>query len=502
MHRVYSAWRGLSNASAASSKRLLASGGGPTGLRLWRRSLSSSSVAQCAALADQGTGFGPPPVQSPRRVVVTGLGLVTPLGVGVEHTWQRLVAGESGIRGVTVDDLGLDAFDEKTVSEAWRQLGSRVAAFVPMGSGPGQFDINTTVAPEDKGRIAPFVAFALSATTEALGDAGWAPSSDRERQRTGVAIGGGIGCMMDVVEFSRLAADRKLRRLSPFFIPRVLINMAAGYVGLKHGLWGPNHAATTACASGAHSIGDAARLIRHWDADVMVAGGAESCIDVMSLAGFHRLKALSCKYNEQPAKASRPFDQGRDGFVIGEGAGIVVLEEYEHAQKRGAKMYAEIRGCGMSGDGYHMTLPPPDGRGALLAMQRALEIAGLQPTDVDYINAHATSTPQGDAIEARAIQTLFGSHAHSGSLALSSTKGSTGHLMGAAGAVEAIFTILAIHKGVIPQTLNLDDADPVFQGGYKPEATPREMQVTAALSNSFGFGGTNSCLAFTRPPLL
>ncbi|XP_058107337.1 3-oxoacyl-[acyl-carrier-protein] synthase, mitochondrial isoform X6 [Magnolia sinica] len=330
--------------------------------------------------------------------------------------------------------------------------------------------------------IARFIAYALCSSEEALRDANWMPSDLEKKERT------------------------RLRRLSPFFIPRILINMAAGHVSMKYGFKVPNHAAVTACATGAHSIGDAARMIQFGDSDVMVAGGTESSIDALSIAGFCitlclcRSRALTTKYNSLPKESSRPFDCDRDGFVIGEGSGIMVLEELEHARDRGAKIYAEVRGYGMSGDAHHITQPHTDGRGAILAMTRALGQSGIHPNQVDYVNAHATSTPLGDAIEASAIESMFSDHATSGTLALSSTKGATGHLLGAAGAVEAIFAVLAIHHGIAPPTLNLENPDPIFHDGFKPLSAPMKMPIRAALSNSFGFGGTNASLLFACPP--
>ncbi|KAM3240960.1 hypothetical protein ACQJBY_054167 [Aegilops geniculata] len=335
---------------------------------------------------------------------------------------------------------------------------------------------------------------------EALRDANWLPSENEKKERTGVSIGGGIGSISDILDASQLIAENRLRRLSPFFIPKILINMASGHVSMKYGFQGPNHAAVTACATGAHSIGDATRMIQFGDADVMVAGGTESSIDALSIAGFSRLRALSTKYNSLPQASSRPFDCGRDGFVIGEGCGVMVLEALDHAMERGAKIYAEVRGYGMSGDAHHITQPQNDGRGAILAMERALEQSGLQADQIDYLNAHATSTPLGDAVEATAIKSVFGHHATSGGLALSSTKGAIGHLLGAAGSVEAIFTVLAIHHGVAPPTLNLEQPDPLFEGAFMPLTAAKRMHIRAAISNSFGFGGTNASLLFSCPP--
>lgn len=322
------------------------------------------------------------------------------------------------------------------------------------------------------------------------------PSKQEDKEKTGVSIGGGIGSISDILDASQMICEKRLRRLSPFFIPRILINMAAGHVSMKYGFQGPNHAAVTACATGANSIGDAARMIQFGDADVMVAGGTEASIDALSIAGFCRLRALTTKYNSSPHEASRPFDCDRDGFVIGEGSGVLVLEELEHAKKREAKIYAELRGYGMSGDAYHITQPHGDGRGAILAMTRALQQSGLHPDQMDYINAHATSTPLGDMVEATAIKSVFSNRAACGDLALSSTKGAVGHLLGAAGAVEAIFAVLAIHYGIAPLTLNLTKPDPIFSDGFMPLTASKEIPIKAALSNSFGFGGTNASLLF------
>ncbi|XP_051120222.1 3-oxoacyl-[acyl-carrier-protein] synthase, mitochondrial [Andrographis paniculata] len=443
------------------------------------------------------TPFGPPPPLPSRRVVVTGLGMVTPLGCGVEATWKRLTEGECGIRAVTIEDLKMNGFDLETQQQTFDQLTSKVAGVVPCGSNPDEFDEELWLHSKDHRSIARFISYALCAAEEALRDANYMPTQQDEKERVGVSIGAGTGSICDILDASKMICEKKLRRLSPFFIPRILINMASGHVSMKYGFQGPNHAAVTACATGAHSIGDAARMIQFGDADVMVAGGTEASIDALSIAGFCRSRALTTKYNDVPQEASRPFDSARDGFVIGEGSGVLVLEELEHAKKRGARVYAEFRGYGMSGDAYHITQPHGDGRGAFLAMACALKQSGLKPNQVDYINAHATSTPLGDAVEAKAIQSLFCSHATSGSLSLSSTKGATGHLLGAAGSVEAIFSILAIHHGVAPPTLNLTKPDPIFNGDFVPLRTSKKMTIKAALSNSFGFGGTNSSLLFT-----
>ncbi|XP_027167632.1 3-oxoacyl-[acyl-carrier-protein] synthase, mitochondrial [Coffea eugenioides] len=448
-------------------------------------------------LFSSSAAFGPPTSRPLRRVVVTGLGLVTPLGCGVETTWKRLTAGQCGVRAITPEDLKMDGFDKDIQLLTFDQLASKVAAIVPCGSNAGEFNEALWLNSKDHRSIARFIGYALCAADEALKAANWLPSEQNEKEKTGVSIGAGTGSICDILDASRIICEKRLRRLSPFFIPRILINMASGHVSMTYGFQGPNHAAVTACATGAHSIGDAARMIQFGDADVMVAGGTEASIDALSIAGFCRSRALTTKYNSVPEEASRPFDCGRDGFVIAEGSGIMVLEELEHAQRRGAKIYAELRGYGMSGDAYHITQPHADGRGAILAMTRALEQSGLHPNQVDYINAHATSTPLGDAVEANAIKSVFSTHATSGSLALSSTKGAMGHLLGAAGAVEAIFTVLAIHHGIAPLTLNLTEPDPVFSNDFMPLTASKEMIIKAAMSNSFGFGGTNSSLLFS-----
>ncbi|XP_020227212.1 3-oxoacyl-[acyl-carrier-protein] synthase, mitochondrial [Cajanus cajan] len=449
------------------------------------RTISSSTLA-------------PPPVVSSRRVVVTGLGMVTPLGCGVHATWKRLIDGECGVRELRLEDLKMNAFHEETQSTTFHHLTSKVAALVPTGTNPGEFTDQIWLNSKDHRSIARFIAYALCAADEALKDSNWFPTEQDDKERTGVSIGGGTGSVSDILDSAQLICEKRLRRLSPFFIPRILINMASGHVSMKYGFQGPNHAAVTACATGSHSIGDAVRMIQFGDADVMVAGGTESSIDALSIAGFCRSRALSTKYNSSPQEASRPFDSGRDGFVIGEGSGVLVLEEFEHAKNRGAKVYAEVRGYGMSGDAYHITQPPSDGRGAILAMTRALRQSGLHPSEVDYINAHATSTPLGDAIEANAIKTIFSDRASSSALAFSSTKGAIGHLLGAAGAVEAIFAVLAIRHGIAPLTLNLTKPDPVFGDGFKPLSASEEMPIRVAMSNSFGFGGTNASLLFAH----
>ncbi|PON44607.1 Polyketide synthase, beta-ketoacyl synthase domain containing protein [Trema orientale] len=460
-----------------------------------------------------------------RRVVVTGLGMVTPLGCGVETTWTRLVKGESGIRALSPDDLKMSSFDKETQLHTYEQLTSKVAAIVPCGTKPGQFNEDFWLNSNDQKSISRFIGYALCAADEAMKDANWVPSEQEHKERTGVSIGGGIGSMSDVLEAAQLICEKRTRRISPFLGPRISINMASAHVSMKYGFQGPNHAVVTACATGAHSIGDAARMIQFGDSDVMVAGGTEASIDALTIAGFCRSRALTTKYNSAPQEASRPFDCSRDGFVIGEGCGVLVLEELEHAKRRGAKIYAELRGYGTAGDAYHITQPHVDGKGAILAMTRALKQlhdfwdefsyfsatlmthmhpslrnSGLHSTQVDYINAHATSTPLGDAAEANAIKSIFSDHATSSALALSSTKGATGHLLGASGAVEAIFAILAIYDGMAPLTLNLNEPDPVFDDAFLPIKASKKMPIRAALSNSFGFGGTNASLLFMSAP--
>ncbi|KAF7141518.1 hypothetical protein RHSIM_Rhsim06G0170000 [Rhododendron simsii] len=447
--------------------------------------------------------------------------MVTPLGCGVEATWKRLIVGECGVRAITPQDLKMSEFDEETRLHTYDQLTSKVAATVPCGTNSDQFNEEIWLNSKEDRSISRFVGYALCAANEALRDANWMPTDEEEKEKTGVSIGGGIGSISDILDASKLICEKRVRRLSPFFIPRILINMAAGHVSIKYGFQGPNHAAVTACATGGHAIGDATRMIQFGDADVMVAGGTESSIDALSIAGFCRSRALSTKCNSTPEQASRPFDCARDGFVIGEGAGVMVLEELKHAEKRGAKIYAEVRGYGTSGDANHITQPNVNGIGAILAMTRALKQSfyfdvnatlpvgplfqsnkllkqsGLRPNQVDYLNAHATSTPLGDAIEGKAIKSVFLDHATLGGLAFSSTKGATGHLLGAAGAVEAIFAVLSIDRRVAPLTLNLIKPDPIFSYRFMPLSASKWMPVRAAMSNSFGFGGTNASLVFS-----
>jgi 3-oxoacyl-[acyl-carrier-protein] synthase II len=417
-----------------------------------------------------------------RRVVVTGLGMVTPLGCGVDATWSRLIAGESGAGPIT----SFDASD----------LPAQIACNIPRGDGSaGTFNPDDWMEPKEQRKVDDFIVFAMAAATQALRDADWKPQSYEDQIATGVAIGSGIGGLGGIYEASILLKERGPRRLSPFFIPGRLSNLAAGYVSIEHGLKGPNHAVVTACSTGAHAIGDAARMVALGDAEVMVAGGTESAINRIGIAGFCACRALSTNFNDTPEKASRPYDKDRDGFVMGEGAGVVVLEELDHALARGAKIYAEIVGYGMSGDAYHITSPAEDGDGAYRCMQAALNRAGLRASDVDYINAHGTSTQVGDEIELRAVERLLANAPQRP--AMSSTKSATGHLLGAAGAIEAIFSVLAIRDQILPPTINLDNPSVETEIDLVPhKAKPRKIDV--ALSNSFGFGGTNASLVMRR----
>ncbi|ETN10171.1 beta-ketoacyl-acyl-carrier-protein synthase II [Phytophthora nicotianae INRA-310] len=426
--------------------------------------------------------FAPPPPVPPRRVVVTGLGTVTPFGVGVERAWERVLDSQCAIQSL-----------DMLVGSG---LNCTVGATVPRDDGDGAFHTKDWVNPKSfRAQEVDHVAMALAAASEALKDSGWDPQSDEERERAGVAIGAACGNIQEVMNVGELIREKKFRRVTPFFVPRILINLAAGHVSIEHGLKGPVHSCVTACATGSHSIGDAARFIQHGDADVMVAGGTEPTINEMSICAFDRPRALSTKYNDRPKEASRPFDSKRDGFVMGEGAGIVVLEEYEHAKKRGARIYAELRGYGLSGDGSHITAPLQNGDGARRAMQSAVAQSGLALSDIGYVNAYAAGTPLGDRAENAAIKTLFGEHADK--LAVSSTKGSIGHLQGSAGAVEAIFAIKALYNNVMPPTLNLTETTKEFTLNYVPNQ-PQEKELHAVMSNSFGFGGTNASLLFAK----
>ncbi len=413
-----------------------------------------------------------------RRVVVTGLGLVTPLACGVEETWQRLLAGKSGIRAI-------DAFPVD-------DLPARIAGIPPGGDEPGAFQADAWVLPRDQRRMDPFIVYSLAAAEQAVTDAGWKPEDPEARRRTGVLIGSGIGGLQTIAKAANTLEDSGPRRISPFFIPSALINLASGHVSIRYGFQGPNHAVVTACSTGAHAIGDASRLIQHGDADVMVAGGGEAAVCRLGIAGFAAAKALSTGYNDDPTRASRPWDEGRDGFVMGEGAGVVVLEEYEHAVARGARIYAEVVGYGLSGDAYHITAPADDGDGGYRSMGAALADAGVSPAQVDYVNAHGTSTPKGDEIELNAVKRLFGDAM--GGVSMSSTKSAIGHLLGAAGAVEAIFCMLAVARDMVPPTLNLETPSPDCAGVDLVPFEARARPVSVALSNSFGFGGTNASL--------
>ncbi|MDC7788979.1 beta-ketoacyl-ACP synthase II [Rhodoplanes sp. TEM] len=417
-----------------------------------------------------------------RRVVVTGLGMVTPLGCGVEPTWKRLLAGESGASKI-------DRFE---VSD----LPAKIACTIPRGDGSdGTWNPDQWMEPKEQRKVDDFIVYAKSAAKQALDDSGWHPATYDDQISTGVMIGSGIGGLEGIAETAVLLKERGPRRVSPFFIPGRLINLASGYVSIEHGLKGPNHAVVTACSTGAHAIGDAARLVAFGDADVMVAGGAESPICRISIAGFSACRALSTSFNDEPTRASRPYDKDRDGFVMGEGAGVVILEEYEHAKARGAKIYAEVIGYGLSGDAYHITAPSEDGDGAFRCMSMAIKRAGIQASEIDYINAHGTSTPLGDEIELGAVQRIVGNDA--ARVSMSSTKSSVGHLLGAAGAVEAIFSILAIRDGIVPPTINLDNPSVDTPIDLVPHQAKRR-DVDVALSNSFGFGGTNASLVFRR----
>ncbi len=416
-----------------------------------------------------------------RRVVVTGLGLVTPLGCGVEPTWSRLLAGHNGARRI----------EEFEVSD----ITAQIANFIPRGSyADGKFNPDEWMEPKESRKVDDFIVYAMAAADQALKDLGWVADTREKQIQTGVLVGSGIGGLSGIADTSILLKEKGPRRVSPFFIPGRLINLASGQISIRHGFKGPNHAVVTACSTGAHAIGDASRLIALGDADVMVAGGAESPICRISMAGFAACKALATAYNDTPTKASRPYDRDRDGFVMGEGAGIVVLEDYDHAKARGAKIYAEIVGYGLTGDAFHITAPSEDGDGAFRCMQMALKRAKLQPSDIDYVNAHGTST-MADTIELGAVERLFGNAASK--VSMSSTKSAIGHLLGAAGAVEAIFSILAMRDGIAPPTLNLDNPERETPVDLVPH-TAKKRQIDVVLSNSFGFGGTNASVIFQR----
>ena len=413
-----------------------------------------------------------------RRVVVTGLGMVTPLGSGVDHNWSEITAGKSGISKI-------ENFDVSDIS-------CRIAGQVPGADQPGGLNLDDWIDPREQRKQDRFIQLGLAAACQAVEDSGWKPDDREAQNRAGVMIGSGIGGLESIVVTDQLMNEKGPRRISPFFIPSALINLISGHVSIRYGFRGPNHAVVTACSTGAHAIGDAARMVALDDADVMIAGGAEAAVCRIGMAGFAAARALSTSYNDTPEVASRPWDKGRDGFVMGEGAGIVVLEELEHAKARGAKIYAEVKGYGMSGDAHHITAPADDGDGGFRAMQAAMKRAGLTPADIDYVNAHGTSTPLGDVIEAKAVARLLVDAI--GSVSISSTKSATGHLLGAAGAIEAIYSIKAVETGMLPPTLNLNEPEDDVAGFDLVPLKSRQRQVRNAMSNSFGFGGTNASL--------
>jgi 3-oxoacyl-[acyl-carrier-protein] synthase II len=417
-----------------------------------------------------------------RRVVVTGMGIASPLGIGVEHVWARLIAGESGIGAI-------QSFDTT-------DLAAKIAGQVPAGTRQsGGLSLEEWIPVKDQKKMDRFIHLGLVAAIEAVEDSGWVPADEADREATGVMIGSGIGGLQTIYDASVLVHEGKVKRLSPFFIPSALINLASGHLSIKYGFKGPNHAAVTACATGVHAIGDAARLIMFGDADVMVAGGAEASVCRLGIGGFCASRALSTSFNDEPARGSRPWDKDRDGFVMGEGAGVVVLEELEHARARGAKIYGEVVGYGLSGDAHHITAPAEGHNGAYRAMRAAFRNGKVNPSEVQYVNAHGTSTPMGDDLELEAVERFFGDEARG--LAMSSTKSATGHLLGAAGAVEAIFSLLAIRDGVAPPTLNLDE--PSRESVIDRVAhVAQERSIDCVLSNSFGFGGTNASVIFRR----
>ena len=424
-----------------------------------------------------------------RRVVVTGIGLLTPLGQGMELSWARILAGQSGAGRITTFDP--------------TEYGCQVACEVPRvdgrgGGGPdieGSFDPNQTMSLRDQRRVDDFILYAMAAADEAVKDSGWVPQSDEDRERSGVMIGSGIGGLATIEKTSIELYEKGPRRVGPFFIPSALINLASGQVSIRYGFKGPNHSVVTACATGAHAIGDAARLIKYGDADLMLAGGAEAAICPVGIAGFIAARAMSTDFNDRPQQASRPYDKDRDGFVMGEGAGVLVLEEYEHAKARGAKIYAEVAGYGLAGDAYHITAPAEDGDGGFRAMKAAIKDAGITVEEIDYINAHGTSTPLGDEIELNAVQRILGDAAARATM--SSTKSATGHLLGAAGAIEAAFSCLAIRDQIAPPTINLDNPSVITPIDLVPHKA-KPMKIDVVLSNSFGFGGTNASVVFKK----
>jgi 3-oxoacyl-[acyl-carrier-protein] synthase II len=424
-----------------------------------------------------------------RRVVVTGIGLVTPLGAGTEHSWAQILAGKSGLNKITLFDT--------------TDYACKIAGEVPSVDGrgggvagePGVYNPEDTISNKDRRRVDDFILYAMAAADEAVKDAGWTPEDEESRERTGVMIGSGIGGLQAIEKTVLEMHEKGPRRVSPFFIPSALINLASGQVSIRYGFKGPNHAVVTACATGAHAVGDAARLIKYGDADVMIAGGGEASICPVGIAGFIACRAMSTGFNDEPERASRPYDKDRDGFVMGEGAGILVLEEYEHAKARGAKIYAEVAGYGLAGDAYHITAPADDGDGGFRAMKAAIKDAGIAPADIDYINAHGTSTPLGDEIELGAVERMLGNAASK--VSMSSTKSATGHLLGAAGAIEAAFTCLAIRDQIAPPTINLENPSVETALDLVPNKA-KPMKIDVALSNSFGFGGTNASVVFKK----
>ncbi|KAM3515571.1 hypothetical protein MY11210_000749 [Beauveria gryllotalpidicola] len=426
-----------------------------------------------------------------RRVVVTGLGAITPLGVGARRTWNRLLAGDCGITSVA----------DREPKERWKELTSTVAGIVPLGGiAKGGWDANDWLTAAEQRRMSLFTQYAMAAADMALKDAEWEAANESEKEDTGVCLGSGIGNLHDIYTTSLEHHQGGYKKVPPLFVPKILTNMAAGHIAIKYGFQGPNHAATTACTTGAHSIGDASRFIALGDANVMVAGGSESCIHPLTFAGFGRARSLATAYNDRPESSCRPFDAGRDGFVVAEGAAVCVLEELSHAKARGARIYAEVKGYGCSGDAHHMTAPREDGQGAFLAMKRALRNAQVKPAQVGYINAHATSTEVGDVAETTAIRRIMMGEegvSSQGQVTVSSTKGAMGHLLGAAGAIEAMFTILAIHEGIVPGTLNLESPNVGANFDFVPQRA-KDKAINVAMSNSFGFGGTNSSLVFGR----
>mmetsp|Transcript_38492 Transcript_38492/g.67929 ORF Transcript_38492/g.67929 Transcript_38492/m.67929 type:complete len:487 (+) Transcript_38492:65-1525(+) len=427
--------------------------------------------------------FGDLPPAPTRRVVITGVGLVTPLGYDVESSWKAVLEGKTGIKKFT--DPKFDG------------LPTQIAAYIARGKEDGEFNADSVLGKKKAQQMAPFIQYSMVAANEALNDANWHPEKEEDAVRTGVAFGSGIGGIEEITDAHEIKTKKGVRKMSPRFIPKMLINLAPGFISMEHNAKGPNTAGVTACATGAHCIGDAFRFIRHGDADVMITGGAESAVEPLSMAGFNQMKALATDRNDEPEKASRPFDEARSGFIMGEGAGVLVLEELEHAKARGAKIYGEIRGVGYTGDAYHVSAP--SGEGGRRAMEAALKQGGMEVKDIDYINAHGTSTPVGDKMELETIQGLFGGPENDLQPIVTSTKGATGHMLGAAGAVEAVFTTLAVAQDIIPPTLNLET--PALSDGIKHvTGESLKKEVNAALSNSFGFGGTNACILISKAP--